>query len=560
MPRTIRNEFDKKLTYDNLMKAHQLSKKGKGYRKEIILFNLKQEEYITWLFEQLKNGTYEHGGYTTFYVTEPKLRRIEKSRYLDRIVHRWIVDNFLSEYYIKTFIHTTYACIKTRGMHKACLDLQNAMIHCKKTWNHYYILKMDIKKYFDNIDKDILYNILKRKISDKKLLWLLQKIIYSNCTREEKDNPLLKRKGLPIGNYTSQTFANIYLNELDQYVKHNLKVKYYFRYLDDIILFVKTKQEAKENLEKIKKFLKENLELELNKKTQIFKSKQGVNFCGYKINEYRLKIRDKGKRKLKKKVKVLTTKVKEGKITSKEAKFIINSNNISIAMFEIITIQDKQIIRVKAYNEIADYIYQLKTVNARFSRMYIKCIEVHFMLITYCLLALSTSIDSIGIGIAYGVRNIKISKEATIILFFISFIISGFAIFAGKMLHQILPIFITNWIGNLILIVMGIILLFQSVREPASYDTDDSKQIDSKEAISLGIALSLDSFSVGIGTGVIGGSIIWIFPLFVALFQILFLNIGSFLGIKLKRVSNIPSSFWNILAAILLILIGIVTL
>ena len=115
-------------------------------------------------------------------------------------------------------------------------------------------------------------------------------------------------------------FANIYLNEIDQYVKHKLKVKYYCRYLDDSIVIVQTKQEAKEALEKIKEFLKENLKLELNKKTQIFKSKQGVNFCGYKINEYRLKIRDKGKRKLKKKVKKLKKEILSGKITSKEAK------------------------------------------------------------------------------------------------------------------------------------------------------------------------------------------------------------------------------------------------
>ena len=95
-------------------------------------------------------------------------------------------------------------------------------------------------------------------------------------------------------------YANIYLNELDQYVKHNLKCKYVYRYMDDEIILLKTKEKAKEILEKIRIFLKEHLELELNQKTQIFKNKQGVNFCGYKINEYRLKIRDKGKRKLKK--------------------------------------------------------------------------------------------------------------------------------------------------------------------------------------------------------------------------------------------------------------------
>ena len=115
-------------------------------------------------------------------------------------------------------------------------------------------------------------------------------------------------------------FANIYLNEVDQYIKPKLRIKYYCRYLDDSIIFVQTKKEAKEILEKIKKFLKENLELELNKKTQIFKSKQGVNFCGYKINENRKKIRDKGKRKLKKKIKYLKYEIKNGKMTSKEAK------------------------------------------------------------------------------------------------------------------------------------------------------------------------------------------------------------------------------------------------
>lgn len=114
-------------------------------------------------------------------------------------------------------------------------------------------------------------------------------------------------------------FANIYLNEVDQFIKHKLHIKYYCRYLDDSIVLVKTKKEAIYALEQIKEFLQYNLKLELNKKTQIFKSKQGVNFCGYKINEYRLKIRDKGKKKLKKKVKKLEELVRQGKITSKEA-------------------------------------------------------------------------------------------------------------------------------------------------------------------------------------------------------------------------------------------------
>ena len=310
MPKTVRNKYYKNLTYEKLMEAHIKSRKGKGYRKEIIEFNLKQEEYIMWLLEKLQNKTYKHGGYTTFYVTEPKVRKIEKSKYIDRIVHRWVVNNFLEPAFVPQFVPTSYACIKGKGMHRAAIYVQQSMKHCKRIWNEYYILKMDIAKYFDNIDKNILFNILKKKIKDKDLLWLLNEILYAQK----------REKGLEIGNYTSQMFANIYLNEIDQYIKRELKIKYYCRYLDDSVLLVKTKQEAKQALKKITIFLKENLGLELNKKTQIFKNKQGVNFCGYKINEYRMKIRDKGKRKLKKKIKLLKYKIKNGEITSKEAK------------------------------------------------------------------------------------------------------------------------------------------------------------------------------------------------------------------------------------------------
>lgn len=309
MPKTIRNKYYKYLTYEKLMEAHIKSRKGKGNRKEIIMFNLKQEEYIMWLLEQLKNKKYKHGGYTTFYVTEPKLRKIEKSRYIDRIVHRWLVDNFLAPAFIPQFISTTYACIKNKGMHKSCLDLQKAMKHCKNIWNNYYILKMDVSKYFDSINKKILLQIINKKIKDKNIIWLINEIIYAQK----------REKGLEIGNYTSQIFANIYLNEIDQYIKQKLKIKYYYRYMDDSVVLTKTKKQAIDILRKIKKYLKEKLELELNKKTQIFKSKQGVNFCGYKINEYRLKIRDKGKRKLKNKVKKLKNKIKAGELTCKQA-------------------------------------------------------------------------------------------------------------------------------------------------------------------------------------------------------------------------------------------------
>lgn len=250
------------------------------------------------------------------YVIEPKVRKIEKSRYIDRIVHRWVVDNFLEPAFVPQFITTSYACLKGKGMHRATLYVQNTMKHCKRIWQDYYILKMDVAKYFDNINKNILLKILERKIKDKDLLWLIHQILFAQK----------REKGLEIGNYTSQMFANIYLNEVDQYIKHQLKIQYYCRYLDDSIVMVKTKQEAKKVLKKIKTFLKENLGLELNQKTQIFKSKQGVNFCGYKINEYRMKIRDKGKRRLKKKIKHLKQEIKGGNYNNSN-NYTSNRNN-----------------------------------------------------------------------------------------------------------------------------------------------------------------------------------------------------------------------------------------
>lgn len=135
------------------------------------------------------------------------------SDYRDRVIHQWYVENFIKPYFVPQFINTSYACIENRGMHKASKDLQKAMRKYKNSLKNYYILKMDITKNFPNIDKGILWDILKRKIKDKKLLWITRQILLST------DGKI----GLPLGNYTSQMFANIYLNELDQYAKHNLK-------------------------------------------------------------------------------------------------------------------------------------------------------------------------------------------------------------------------------------------------------------------------------------------------------------------------------------------------
>ena len=308
MPKTIKNIYDNSVSFENLLKAHKKARCGKREKKKIILFELKLEQELLELEKKLKNGTYKHGGYTKFKIYEPKERIIMASEYKDRVVHRWYVEKFIKPYFVPQFISTSYAGIEGRGMHKASKDVQKAMRSAKSKWKNYYILKMDVTKYFQNIDKRILWEILKRKMKDKKLLWLTREILLST-------EGIV---GLPLGNYTSQMFANIYLNELDQYVKHKLKCRYYYRYMDDMVIMCENKEIAKDSLNNITKFLKENLKLTLNSKTRIFKDIQGVNFCGYKINEKRLKIRHTSKCRMKRKLKRYTRQLKEGKITLPE--------------------------------------------------------------------------------------------------------------------------------------------------------------------------------------------------------------------------------------------------
>lgn len=205
-------------------------------------------------------------------------------------------------------------------------------------------------------------------------------------------------------------------------------------------------------------------------------------------------------------------------------------------------------------------------------------------------LAISSSIDSFGIGITYGIKNTKISNSAKLILFIISFIVSFFAVHFGDFLKDLLPDNIANYIGCCFLIFLGGFVCFQSfkkdtknqvydevfsepkiyrffikflgitiqiIKDPISSDLDKSNLIDGKEALFLGVALSLDSFAIGISSGILGIHSI-IFPLIVSVFQLLFISLGNLIGSALNRFSKFPQSIWSIISGILLILIGIV--
>lgn len=288
MPKRKNNVWKKCITFSKLLLAHNRAKKGKRFREEVIRFEMNLEENLMTIGKELLLGTYKFGDFREFTIYEPKERKIKVLPYRDRIVHQLYVEECLKPIFVKDFISDSYACIKERGVQQAVNKLKKYMRRMKYKNDSYYILKCDIKKFFYNVDHDLLYEVLKRRIKDKDFLEFSKKIIYCND----------ERCGIPIGNYTSQYFANIYLNVLDKYVKERLKIECYVRYMDDFVILLKSKQECRDVKNKLKNFLKE-MKLELNPKTNYFKNEQGVNFCGYKLYEDKTLLRGKNKTRLK---------------------------------------------------------------------------------------------------------------------------------------------------------------------------------------------------------------------------------------------------------------------
>lgn len=291
MPKKIKG-YDQKLTFINLLNAHNRARLHKTNRKEVVKFEFNIDNNLNSILRKLKTDSYEVGKYREFIVYEPKLRLIKALPYEDRIVQQWYIYEFVKPYIMKRFISTSCACIENKGTHYAADKIQKYMRKCKKENPDYYIVKCDIRKFFYSIDKNILYNIMKKYIKDSKLLKLTHTFIFNND----------EIKGIPIGNYTSQYFANIYLNELDQYVKNVLKVKYYVRYMDDFVLIAKNKEEAKNLKNKIEKYINSELLLQYNDKCNYYPHKMGVDFCGYRIHETHRLIRKRSKRNIKKKI------------------------------------------------------------------------------------------------------------------------------------------------------------------------------------------------------------------------------------------------------------------
>ncbi|KKQ72702.1 MAG: RNA-directed DNA polymerase (Reverse transcriptase) [Candidatus Falkowbacteria bacterium GW2011_GWD2_38_42] len=299
--------FEEIICLENLFAAWREFYKGKKQKKDVEEFSVNLEDNIFALHDDLKNGNYQHSQYASFFVCDPKLRHIHKACVRDRLLHNAIV-RIVEPVFERIFIFDSYSSRKNKGTHKAIERFKKfAWALSQNNTKTVWVLKCDIRKYFNSVNHEILMNLLKKRIFDDKLIHLLENIIKSYNKEEEK--------GIPLGNLTSQLFSNVYLNELDDFIKRKLGFNHYTRYADDFLLVSKRKSELLAILEDIGKFLEDKLKLSLHpKKVIIQKWHQGVDFLGYKIFPHHILLRTKTKKRILMKMKIFKKKLISGNI------------------------------------------------------------------------------------------------------------------------------------------------------------------------------------------------------------------------------------------------------
>ena len=269
MPKTYNNLFEKVCSLENLYAAYNDAKKNKRFKPEVLEAGFCIEKTIHELRQELLNLTWQPQEYREFLLkTEVKRRIIHAPTFRDRIVHHAIL-RIVKPLFEKKFIFDSYAVTVGKGQVKAVKRLQNFLRRASKN-GEVYVLQCDISKYYPSMSHEILLEEIKRTIRDKKVFEIWRRIIESFS------------EGLPIGAYTSQLSANIYLNVLDHFVKECLQWKYYLRYMDDFILIGNDKKQLWKSLEDIRWLLDTKLKLKLNNRTKIYKACQGVDFAGYR--------------------------------------------------------------------------------------------------------------------------------------------------------------------------------------------------------------------------------------------------------------------------------------
>jgi retron-type reverse transcriptase len=292
------NSYDDIISAENLLLAWREFHRGKKHKKDVQEFEHKLMENILLLHHDLKNKTYTHIEYKAFKINDPKPRDIHKATVRDRVLHHALYRK-LSLFYFKLFISDSYSCQIGKGTHKALKRFE--YFHRKVSKNNTkqcFVLKCDIRKFFASIDHTTLIRLLDERIVDKDIALLLTHIMDSFNTSG------YSRKGLPLGNLTSQILVNIYMHEFDMYVKQILKVKHYIRYADDFVILSQDRKYLENILVQMHQFLEEKLRLQLHPhKVEIRKVSQGIDFLGYVILPHAIVLRTKTKKRIKRKVK-----------------------------------------------------------------------------------------------------------------------------------------------------------------------------------------------------------------------------------------------------------------
>ena len=303
-------------SFESLYTAYRKARLGKQSKPFICEFDFYLENQLFKLKYELENGFYQPSSYTYFKVHEPKLRQIAAPAFRDRVVHQSLVAA-IEPIFDRQFIFDSYACRKNKGTHLGAKRVKNFLMSARTKYGKHrsiYALQADIKQYFQSIDWKILLKLIKRTIACPQTFNLIQKIITSyqkptlSTAQLELFNPnhhhqiSKKRVGLPIGNLTSQLFANVYLNQLDHFVKDTLREKYYARYMDDFLIIHPDKKHLKKILGEIEDFLYHKLKLKLHPKKMVIKhaSKNGIPFVGYLIFYDHVKIRGNTLRRMQK--------------------------------------------------------------------------------------------------------------------------------------------------------------------------------------------------------------------------------------------------------------------
>ena len=312
---------------DNLFLAAHKAARGKRFQKNVLNFNAKLGDNIVKIKRELESQTYQPGSYRTFQIFEPKQRMISAAPFRDRVVHHALC-SIIQPIFEKTFIFDSYANRTGFGTHRALRRFTEFARSSK------YVLQCDIEKYFPTIDHEILKSLIRRKVKCKETLWLIDKIVDNSNEQlsinryfdgDDLFTPFERKRGLPIGNLTSQFFANVYLNHLDHFVKEKLGIKKYVRYVDDFALFGDDREFLQTARKRIEVFL-ETLRLQIHKvKSQLFETGIGANFVGFRVFPTLIRVRSDNLRRARWRLRKMVENYQSGELNAEKIKECLRS-------------------------------------------------------------------------------------------------------------------------------------------------------------------------------------------------------------------------------------------